>query len=307
MTDAIKHITIGVADLTAALKLWTGRFGLDVIARQTGPDTGLGILWDIPADQIADQALVRTLGADTGWLHLVQFDRPDPPVRWDAATIDLGPKSLDVFCRDMPARCAELETDGYRFRSPISEYEVGDLHAREAQMPAHDDTNVVLIEVLGWDIRLSDAGYGGVTSLVVIVPDTEVEGAFYTELFDLDELMHHRIAGPAIEQAVGLPKGSALIMRLMGREAERFGRMELVQYEGLTGIDRFPLAKAPALGTLHCRFQVDSVEAFVERAGQAGAAVRHYGSIRTIFGLGRAAAAYSPAGLRVEVFEPSAE
>ena len=307
MTDAIKHITIGVADLNAALKLWTGRFELDVIARQTGPDTGLGILWDIPADQIADQALVRTLGADVGWLHLVQFDRPDPPVRRDAAAIDLGPKSLDVFCRDMPARYAELESDGYRFRSPISEYEVGDLQAREAQMPAHDDTNVVLIEVFGWDVRLSDAGYGGVSSFVVIVPDTEVEAVFYSDLFDLDELMHHRIAGPAIEQAVGLPKGSALIMRLMGRETERFGRMELIQYEGLTGTDRFPLAKAPALGTLHCRFQVDSLEAFLERAGQAGAAVRHYGSIQTIFGPGRAAAAYSPAGLRVEVFEPCAK
>ncbi len=307
MTDAIKHITIGVADLDDALKLWSGRFGLDIIVRQTGPDTGLGILWDVPADRIADQALVGTPGAGAGWLHLVQFDRPDPPVRRGASTTDLGPKSLDVHCRDMPARYAELESDGYRFRAPISEYEVGDLRAREAQMPAHDDTNVVLIEVFGWDIRLSDSGYGAVTSLVVIVPDTEVEGAFYAELFDLDELMHHRITGPAIEQAVGLPKGSALIMRLMGRETEMFGRMELIQYEGLTGTDRFPRAKAPALGTLHCRFQVDSVEAVIERAGRAGAAVRHYGSIQTIFGSSRAAAVNSPAGLRVEVFEPSVE
>jgi catechol 2,3-dioxygenase-like lactoylglutathione lyase family enzyme len=297
MTDAIKQITIGVADLDDALKLWCGRFGLDVIARQAGPDTGLGILWDVPADRIADQALVGTPGAGAGWLHLVQF----------AGTTDLGPKSLDVHCRDMPARYAELGSDGYRFRAPISEYEVGDLRAREAQMPAHDDTNVVLIEVFGWDIRLSDSGYGGVTSFVVVVPDAKVEGAFYTELFDLDELMHHRITGPAIEQAVGLPKGSTLIMRLLGRETEMFGRMELVQYEGLAGTDRFPLAKAPALGTLHCGFQVDSLEAFVERAGRAGAAVRHYGSIQTISGSGRAAAVDSPAGLRVEVFEPSVE
>ena len=307
MTDAIKHITVGVADLDDALKLWTGRFGLDLIVRQPGPDPGLGILWDLPADRILDQALVQTPGTETGWLHLVQFDQPDPPVRRGAATIDLVPKSLDVHCRDMPARYAELESDGYRFRAPISEYDVDDLHALEAQMPAHDDTNVVLIEVLGWDVRLSDSGYGAVTSFVVVVPDAEVEGAFYTELFDLDELMHHRITGPAIEQAVGLPKGSTLIMRLMGREAEIFGRMELVQYEGLAGTDRFPLAKAPALGTLHCRFQVDSLEAFVERAGQAGAAVRHYGLIQTIFGSGHAAAVYSPAGLRVEVFEPSVD
>ena len=304
MIDAIKHITIGVADLNDALKLWTGQFGLDVITRHTGCDSGLEILWGLPAGQIADQALVGTPEAKTGWLHLVQFDRPNPPVRRGAATTDLGPKSLDVNCRNMPARCAELESNGYRFRAPISEYEVDDLHVREAQMPAHDDTNVVLIEVLGWNICLSDAGYGAVTSFVVIVPDTEVEGAFYTQLFGLDELMHHRIVGPAIEKAVGLPRGSALIMRLMGRETELFGRMELVQYEGLTGTDRFPLAQSPALGTLHCRVEVDSMDKFIERARSLGVAVRHYGPIQTMFGSGLAAAVYSPAGLRLEVIEP---
>jgi hypothetical protein len=117
---------------------------------------------------------------------------------------------------------------------------------------------------------LSPAGYGGVTSFVVIVPDTRVEAAFYRDIFDLDEIMHHRITGPAIEKAVGLPTGAALDMRLMGREAHIFGRMELIAYDSLKGTDRFALARAPALGTLHCGFAVESMQQILGRAQRAG-------------------------------------
>ncbi len=110
-----------------------------------------------------------------------------------------------------------------------SEYEVGGIRAREVQMPAHDETNIVLIEILsgGYEMKYSPAGYAALTSFVVIVPSTKIEASFYADLFDLDELMHHRITGPEIEKAVGLPSGTALDMRLMGREGNFFGRSSL--------------------------------------------------------------------------------
>ena len=111
----------------------------------------------------------------------------------------------------MPALHAELRQAGYTFRSAISDYEIGDIHAREVQMPAHDAINVVLAEILseGYDIDFSPAGCGAVTSFVVIVPDGRAEANFYRSVFELDEVMHHRITGPAIEQVVGLPPGAA--------------------------------------------------------------------------------------------------
>jgi len=305
MTHAIAHVTVGVADLRPAFDLWIDRFGLEIIARRTGPDPGLGRLWGIPAERIADQVLIRTPGADTGWLHFVQFNDPDPPVRKGAAATDLGPKNLDVNCRGMPLRYAELQALGYTFRSEVSEYRVEDIHAREVQMPGHDETNIVLIEILsdGFDIEFSSAGYGGVTSFVVIVPDTQVEADFYSKIFGLDEIMHHRITGPGIEKVVGLPKGAALDMRLMGRENHFFGRMELIAYEGLEGRDRFPLARAPALGTLHCGFVVESVQEFLVRSQASGLAVIEVCDIETIFGAGRMGVLSSPAGLRIEVYQ----
>ena len=305
MVDAIAHVTVGVADLQAVFELWIDQFSLEVVARRTGPDPDLGRLWEIPAESIADQVLIRTPGAATGWLHFVQFSEPDAPVRAGAAATDLGPKNLDVNCLDMVARYAELQALGYSFRSEIVEYRVGEIHAREVQMPGHDETNIVLLEILsdGFDIEFSPAGYGGVTSFVVIVPDTRLEAAFYREILGLDEIMHHRITGPTIEKVVGLPEGAALDMRLMGREDHIFGRMELIAYEGITGRDRFPLTRAPALGTLHCGFAVESVQKIMARAHRAGLASSEMQNVETIFGTGRMGVLSSPAGLRIEVYQ----
>ena len=305
MVDAIAHVTVGVADLQSVFDLWIDRFGFEIVARRTGPDPDLGRLWGIPADSFAEQVLIRTPGAAAGWLLFVQFTDPDPPVRNGAAATDLGPKNLDVNCHDMPLRFTQLQALGYTFRSDIVEYRVGDIHAREVQMPGHDDTNIVLIETLsdGFEIEFSPTGYGGVTSFVVVVPDTRVEAAFYREIFGFDEIMYHRLTGSAIEKAIGLPEGTALEMRLMGREAHIFGRMELIAYEALKGKDRFLLARPPALGTLQCGFAVESVRKILERAQAAGLVYSEVRDLDTIYGAGHMGILSSPAGLRIEVYQ----
>ena len=305
MVDAISHVTIGVANLQPVFDLWIERLGLETVARRQGPDPGLAALWGIPAGQIADQILIRTPGAETGWLHFVQFGEPGAPVRAGAAVTDLGPKNIDVNCKDMPARYAELQALGYKFRSAIVEYELGRIHAREAQMHGHDETNIVLIEILsgGFEMNYSPTNYAAMTSFVVIVPNTKIESRFYADVFGLDELMHHRITGPAIEEAVGLPGGSALDMRLMGREQQFFGRVELIEYENLPGTNRFPLAKPPALGTLHCSFSMGSLDQFLARARQQGSKAIVHDQVDTIFASGPMCSVFSPAGLRIDVFE----
>jgi catechol 2,3-dioxygenase-like lactoylglutathione lyase family enzyme len=305
MIDAIAHVTVGVASLDPVFDLWIDRFGLEVVARRRGADPGLGALWDIPAELIADQVLIRTPGAETGWLHFIEFSEPGEPARAGAAPTDLGPKNIDVNCVDMPAKYLDLEAAGCRFRSTVSEYEVDGIHAREVQMPSHDDVNVVLIEVLsgGFEMNFSSQGYAAVTSFVVIVPDTKIEAGIYAELFGLDELMHHRIAGPAIEKAIGLPKGAALDMRLMGREDQFFGRVELIAYQDLPGADRFQLAKPPAPGILGCTFAVTSLDRFVTHAENKDFRVVVNDPVETLFGSGPMCSLSSPAGLRIDVFE----
>ena len=116
--------------------------------------------------------------------------------------------------------------------------------------------------------------------------------------------MHHRISGPAIEQAVGVPQGTVLDMRLLGRSAQLYGRMEVIAYEGQPGRNLFPAAEAPATGILSCAFHVASHDRFEQRAEQAGVQLNEHRDVDILPGRGRMLECRSPAGLKLQVFGP---
>jgi len=142
MRPLVSHVTVGVKDLEVALRTWRDEFGFEIIARRDGPDATLGALWGIEPARIRRQALLGTPGLPKARVHLVEFDRPDPPVR-GAASTDLGPKNLDVACRDLPKRYDALLQKGQKFRSPWVEYPFEGKQVREVQMPGHDHTKIV--------------------------------------------------------------------------------------------------------------------------------------------------------------------
>lgn len=300
MTDAIAHVTVGVADLEPVLDLWQGTFGMEVAARREGPDAGLARLWDIAPERVEAQALLRSPGTRSGGLHFVQFAQPDAPVREGAGSMDLGPKNLDVYCNDIRARVAALEADGWTFRSRVIDYNVGDIQASEVQMPGPDETNIVFVEVAGQSMPVSTQGYCGITSFVVIVPDIDAEATFYKDVFGFEEILRHRITGEGIEEIVNLPSSTGVEMSVLGREHERFGRVELIQYDNSPGRDRFGLAKAPARGSLHCAFRVASVRDMLDASSGDS---RRVDDIDTLFSSGPIGILTTPAGLRVEIFE----
>jgi len=305
MESNIAYVSIGVADMALVERLWVDALGMEVVARRMGPDQGLGRLWKLPAEQFADQLLLRTPGATTGQLHFVQFQTPAAAVRAGAVSTDLGAKNIDVNCVDMPKLVAELTAAGYSFRSAIGEYEIDGVRAREVQMPSHDALNVVLIEVLskGFEVEYTAKGFAALTSFVVIVPDIEREADFYKTLFGMQDILSHRLSGPAIEMAAGLPQGTELDLRLLGGSGNLFGRMELIEYVGVAGEDLFRPAKPPARGILRCGFSVGSEDEFAARAAAQGIAIHREIEVDVIFGRGRLVELSSPAGLRIEVLE----
>jgi catechol 2,3-dioxygenase-like lactoylglutathione lyase family enzyme len=297
----IAWVSIGVTDMPAVRALWVDELGLDVIARRQGPDDELGRLWDMPADQFEEQLLLATPGADTGFLHFVQFSAPGEAVREGAAPTDLGAKNLDVNCTDMPALVERLRAAGYAFRSAIGQYEIDGIEAREVQMPAHDGINVVLIEVLtdGFEVSYTARGFAALTSFVVIVPDVGREAGFYKKLFGMQEILRHRFSGAAIEMAAGLPAGTVLDLHLLGEQDNLFGRMELIEYVGVQGDNRFVRARPPATGILSCGFRVASLDEFARQAAEIGSAVSGRTKTDTLFAKGEVAQLTSPAGLQI--------
>lgn len=298
----IEHVTVGVADLDAALALWAGTFGLEVLARRQGPDASLGAVWDLDPAQVRAQAYLATPGAEGGRLHLVEFSGGDA-VRAGAAATDRCPKNIDVACADLFERHRELTAAGHTFRSDPVEYPFEDTVVREVQMPGHDDTNIVFVELVGQAVPLTPQGYGAVPAFVCVVGDPGAEAAFHTGGLSLDVVLAHRLTGPEIEQMVGLPPGAGLDIGLYGDQGNPFGRFEVVRYEGLEGADRYARTRPPARGALAATLATRDLDAAVLRLRGAGHEVTDHGTVDAVYGSARVASTTSPAGLRVEVIQ----
>jgi catechol 2,3-dioxygenase-like lactoylglutathione lyase family enzyme len=307
---SFQHVTVGVADLDVALALWVEQFGFQVVARSEGPDGGLAQLWSLQPQDISRQAMVRTPGQDYGMVHFVEFVDPDPPVRAGAEVYDMVPKNLDISVRDLPARFAEMVAAGQVFRTETyKEASSGSGgRFREGQMKGHDDTNIVLLEVVGGGLPeelYTPQGYAGVTALIGIVPDAPAEKRFYAEALGLTLKSESLLTGPEIEAMIGLPPGSGLDVSMMGGD-QTLGVMEIIEYQGVRGTNRYPQAKPKALGTLHITYMTGNLAAVKARLAAAGVPATEYGNVSTLFGSGEAIAVTTPAGMRIEIHERAA-
>ena len=302
MASAWHWVTIGTADMEGALDFWVGRLGFECVARAEGDDPGLREHWAVTDRQVARQAMVRSVGAKNGGMHLVEWDAAANSVRADAQVFDLCPKNLDIYVDDLPARMAQLVDQGVVFRNEhYSEAVSPDgVHFREIHLAGHDDINIVLLQVIGSDTPIPPTGFSGVGPLVCIVREPTEEKRFYEQVVGL-KLSHDNIlAGPDIEQMIGLPAGCALEVSIWAEPGQPLGEVELVTYEGTDGADLYPRARPGARGVTHLNWQVDDIEAFAAHLIAHG--VRH--SASTINGSliqSRASLIFhSPAGLRLE-------
>jgi catechol 2,3-dioxygenase-like lactoylglutathione lyase family enzyme len=309
---AYAYAVVSVADMAQALALWSTRFGMQVVVRREGSDPALAAVWGLGPDGIIDQALLRTPGMAQGGVHLVRFRLPGSAVREGAAATDLVPKSVDIAVRDLPARHAELAAAGYRFRSPIGRFETDGVVVHEVHLPGPDGVNLVFLEQEGKPEPVSPEGYGVAPQIVATSPDNRREKAFFEQVLGLEETSYHRFAGPEVERTIGLPPGAGLDIRIFGDPGYDYGRLEIVQYEGVTGADLYPRARPPARGLLSVTFFVPDIAAVLARAA-AHAARAGEGAMRappvdhglrsTIHGETRLATITSPAGLRIDLVQ----
>lgn len=299
---SFSSVVVGVADMERALALWIGQFGLELAAQSDGPDADLARLWGIAPEDIRRQALVVTPGRRLGRIHLVEFDDPDPPVRQSASTTDCCPKNLDVYADDLPGKMRELTSRGYRFRNPThSEVATPDgLRFREGHMPAHDDINVVLLELVGQHMPRSIRGFAAVAILITIVPDAEREKELYRTVLGLEKLHDNVLQGPEVEAMIGLPPGVALHASVWGHPDEPMGQIEVIEYRGADGDNLFPRARPKALGVLHISFETESIGALRQRLAAAGIEFVEHGPTATLATSGETISFLTPAGMRIE-------
>ena len=303
--SAWTEVTVGVADLDAALALWVDSFGLEIAAQRDGADADRYRAWGLEAGSIARQALLLTPGETTGRLHLVEYAQAAPAIRDGAEVFDSVPKNLDIYVDDLPKRLAELRAQGLEFRNDdYSEVTAPNgITFREIHLSAHDAVNVVLLEVLGKTLPFTDLGFAGVGPLITIVDDASVEKDFFRDVFGLDLLSDNVLDGPEIERMVGLPPGAALDVSIWGRAGEPFGQVEIIDYRGTEGANLYPRAVPGARGIFQIGYAVEDLAEFRQRLDGFGIDYAEHGRIGGLLGARQVLTLHSPAGLRIEVRE----
>jgi catechol 2,3-dioxygenase-like lactoylglutathione lyase family enzyme len=298
-------VTVSVADLDEALALWSGLFGMTVIETKEGPDSDLANSWNLAAGDIHRQALLATGESRHGMIHLIEFTQPGPSIRGNAQAFDQCPKNLDIYVSDMPARMAELKAAGLQFRNEkYSEITAPDGTVfREIHLPAHDDINIVLLEIIGKELPFTEQGYAGVGPLIAIVADATAERAFYENIMGLEVLNDNILEGPEIEKMIGLPPGSALDVSIWGGADDVMGQMEVIDYRGVEGNDLYPLTQPKHRGILQLSYEVNSLSAFTALLDENDIPWTDLGQRRNLFATGQFIRLQTPAGLKIEAFQ----
>ena len=307
MASAWHWVSIGTADMGAALDFWVGRLGFECVARAEGDDPGLREHWGVTDRQIAQQAMVRSAGAENGGMHLVEWNVAAESVRAEAQVFDLCPKNLDIYVDDLPVRMAQLTEQGVVFRNEhYSEAVSPDgVHFREIHLAGHDDVNIVLLQVIGSDTPIPDSGFYGIGSLVCIVRNPAEEKRFIDTVLGLSLSHNNILKGPEIEEMIGLPAGCALEVSIWAEPGQPLGEVELVTYHGTDGANRYPRAQPGARGITHLNWWLDDIEAFAAHLTEQGVSCKLSKVEGSLIQSSSSLIFQSPAGLRLEAHERS--
>ena len=299
--------TIGVSNLDLALDFWINTVGYSLLASAEGSDKGLAQQWSLPSSSFKQQALIGQSGVNTGRLHLIEMHHPGPSVRTGAAVFDACPKNIDIYVTDIKARVSVLRALGYSFRSQTHSEEVAKdgTRFREMHLGIHDDINLVLLELPDQAIPCNALGFGAIGPIICVVPHVKDEKYFYSDILKLDMLTDNFFKGEDIERMIGLPAGAGLDVSIWGRVGETNAQLELVEYTGVQGKNRFAQAALPNCGLHQVCFETTDAFKIASNTESAGGIMVSRGSISTLAGTGEYWSIYTPAGMRIDLLVPS--
>jgi len=300
------HATVGVASLETALALWQDTFGFDVKLGSGEQARELERLWDLPKGAISRHAFIGQSDLDRAKLLLVEYLNPGAPVRQNAKLQDSLPKNIDVYVDQLDVRLKTLKERGYTFRSADPQSFVTDgITVREIHMPAHDETNIVILERSELPVSYTDNGFFGIGMIIVTVPDIDLEQRFLQNLLDLNLATDIQLAGPELEAVTGLPPGTQWLIKILGEPDFFGGQIELVEYRGVEGENLYARAEPGALGLTSVAYEVDELDEIADYLTGINHPHRRTSDISLANSCYDAILLRTPAGMPVHLLEQS--
>lgn len=320
----MRAVTLSVADLRAARRLYEEQLGMRLVAEgDVSPsDAGVRALWDLPAGTGGRVAWLEQPGAGSGAIRLVEFEPRSPIVVTDGARpYDHGLiKNLDFFTDDVDAAYARLTAAGVPFLAPPVCYPVPwgrGVLACEAHSAALEGVKLSVARLLGaprkaFGEATHETPFTEVAVAAQVVADHRAAVRFYCDAFDCVPAVDTAIEDEKLIAALRLPPGTRLRVCFIGPPQAVGGKIGLLAYEGDGVKDARSLAarsRPPHRGAVMMSFECDDVfhrHALAIACGATEAAPPTSVDLLP-FGRVRASSVRSPDGLLIELIEPATE
>jgi catechol 2,3-dioxygenase-like lactoylglutathione lyase family enzyme len=260
------------------------------------------------------EVLLANPGDAKGWVRLVTLDGvTSEPIRPAAQAWDPGGwYSIMTRSRDATAIYRAAIARGWTAANTPQEFTFGGVRLRNVVIRGPDGVNFAVYERItplleGWPtIRGLSRGFNAMT----MVADFEAERRFFQEGLGFGAwfIGPYEDTGPTptnfglpVNLAPQVPRRSGILWEQPGED----GRVEIMRFEGLDGVDQSARASFANRGIVSVRIPVASLEAWTARAQAAGITVhsapgplviRPYGPVRHAW-------VRSPGGAIVEAFE----
>jgi len=311
-----QEAVISVSNLPRMQAVLEAIAGWHAIARgQTRPE--LLRLWGLPAGARGEERLLANPGDPAGYVRLVKLYGVGAQVQirssampWDTG----GVFSLMTRSRDLDGAFARAQALGYSAFNDPTDFDFGGVLLRNVVLRLPDGVNIAIYErrrppLEGWDtISKLSAPFNAMQ----MIADRDRTRDFWASVFG-----YRPIADGAFLDPKAGPNNFALPQNLTTSIERRFaimamngaevGRVEAMQFAGLTGRDLSDRARFPNLGIAALRYPTRRLDAIVAAARAGGHPVA--GPVETVlapYGRIRLAHIRSPDGVIMEAMEPVA-
>jgi len=304
---------ISVSEFEPHLDFYEEEAGWEVVERSS-IDPRFGKFWQLDSAGPIDQILLRNPGTDRGYVRLVHFPQPkrrqirSNDQAWDTG----GIFDLNLRVADMASVHASLQAKGWQGTTDPVEFSFGPFRVGEWIVRGPDGVRYALIERIeppleGWPHLRK---FSRVFNSTQIVRDIEAARAFYVDKLGFDVYLESSRPSPAAgPNVLGLPHNLATeITRhvfILHPQKANDGSVEILQFDGATGVSFADRAVPPNIGALMLRFPVQDMERLLMRfrdreitvvAGPMTLNLPPYGEVRLV-------AVRAPDGAWLEFYE----
>ncbi len=283
-TNAWQEAVVSVTDLERSARFFREVGGYET--RWQGPlDESEIDAFGLPDSASGEALLLGPHGATTGLVRLVRFDNAGrrEPMRPGSRPWDTGCYfSLMVRIKDMGAVYDDAIEMGWWTETPITYLEFGESKLNVVIFKGPDGLQVQGYERLSPALPEAVGEFERMTrpfNIMQMVRDRDVAYDFFTKMLGFATFYNGEpyVAREPEYMPLGIPYNLTTTVRyragIVYPEPGEFGRMEMIEIMDLDGRDYADRCRAPNLGILAVRFEVEDATALISNLAERGVGV----------------------------------